>query len=197
MTSLTPGQLHPSENRGYRELYVRARHLERHWARLADRWTAGPAAGAFESGRAAASALNADLPPAMARYGLPVGAAAGNLGGTLSLVRNEVGDRLLERGQAVRLAVTDVQQMTTLLAYLRRIAERRGDAELAGFGRRHLSALEEAERAVRDAAAACGDDPDGAIEPLDSSMGGRAGQRLNYTFGAIGEWLDQRATNRR
>ncbi|HLL86383.1 MAG TPA: hypothetical protein VK387_03620 [Thermoleophilaceae bacterium] len=106
------------------------------------------------------------------------------------------GDRFLERNQALRLAVGEVQHLRTLLAYLSSVAQSVGAAERAGFCRRWEAELEPSERAVRDAAAGLGADPDAAVAPLDPSPSGRAAHRVAVTLGSLGEQIDSRLGRR-
>ena len=86
-----------------------------------------------------------------------------------------VSDLLLERNQAFRAALLDLQHVTTLLGYTAGLARTRGDEPLAawheGWGAR-LRVLEDRGRA---AAAAMGADPEDAIAPADDGRVGRAG----------------------
>ena len=188
--------LHPTENRGLRELYVRARDVERHHGRLAERLGSDDAASGLRGSAAAARRLVADLEALTPSYGLYLAPAAGGLGTMVAGTRAGVLDRFLERGQAVRVAGTDLDAVVLLLGYLARTAERRGDEQMAGLCADWRQELTGLSVAVHDAAIAMGDDPDRSIEPLDDSMAGRAGQRAAYTIGAIGEWVDSRLPGR-
>jgi len=188
--------LHPTENRGLRELYVRARDVERHHGRLAERLGSDDAASGLRGSAAAARRLVADLEALTPSYGLYLAPAAAGLGTMVAGTRGGVLDRFLERGQAVRVAGTDLDAVVLLLGYLARTAERRGDERMAGLCADWRQELTGLSAAVHDAAIAMGDDPDRSIEPLDDSMAGRAGQRAAYTIGAIGEWVDSRLPGR-
>jgi len=188
--------LHPTENRGLRELCVRARDVERHHGRLAERLGAEDAATALRGSAAAARRLVADLEALTPSYGLYLAPAAASLGTMVAGTRGGVLDRFLERGQAVRVAATDLDAVVLLLGYLTRTAERRGDERMAGLCTDWRHELTGLSAGVHDAAIAMGDDPDRSIEPLDDSMAGRAGQRAAYTIGAIGEWVDSRLPGR-
>jgi hypothetical protein len=120
-------------------------------------------------------------------HGFP---AAQGVGGRLAGVRNNAGDLLLERNQAFRVAVLDVQHLTTLLAYLGQLAETRGDAQLAGFHRRWEERLRAVEDDARAAAIALGTEPSEAVVPADQGALGRAGQRVANAFGTAGEAID-------
>ena len=114
------------------------------------------------------------------------------MGTRFSDLRNVAGDRFLERNQALRFAVAEIQHLRTLLAYLAAVADARGAAPRGDFCRRWEEGLEASERAVRAAAAELGASPDAAIAPLDSSLPGRAAHRVAVTLGALGEGIDSR-----
>jgi hypothetical protein len=188
--------MHPAEHRGLRELHALTRQLADHWDALAGRLEAAGAlepAVALRAGVAEAQTLLAGLEPLTAARGLPGRPAAQGLGRTIARSRSTLGDRLLERNQALRFAVHDVQHLTTLLPYLAGLARRRGDDELSAFLDERELALQEIERRARVVAVEQSRDPDAAIEPADPSPAGRAGARLGELIGAIGEQIDQRA----
>ena len=190
------GSLHPAENRAYRELYAFCRQLVNHWPAVAERL--GPAERApFERGAERARELLRELGPVTSRYGLHGGPAAQGVGVSVARNRAAVRDRFLERNQAVRLAVQELQHLTTLLAYLAAVARTRDDAELAEFCIAWERRLRRIESDVRKVAVEGGADPDAAIEPLDSSPVGRAAHAAGYAMGAFGEWFDRRAAERR
>lgn len=188
-SEITDQGLFPAEHRALRELYATARHLERHWRRLADRLGA-PAAQPLRDGAAAADELLAELTERATAHDLHGFPAALGAGGRLADARNALGDMLLERNQALRLAVLDVQHVRTLLGYLGALADARSDAALAAFHRRWDDRLEGTEAAARAAAVAQGHDPAGAIEPAHPGALGRAGQRLGAAAGTAGEAID-------
>jgi hypothetical protein len=182
-------ELHPTQNRGLRELYAAVRHIETHWSALAPHLSD---VDELADGVLTAQALLAELTELTPEYDLYGYPAAQNVGRTLATTRGRVADRFLERNQALRLAVLDVQHATTLLGYLARVAEAREQHRLTGFCRRWERDLGAVEDEVRAAAIESGADPDRAIEPLDSSAVGRAAHRVNYAIGSVGEWLDRR-----
>jgi hypothetical protein len=112
-------------------------------------------------------------------------------------VRGAVFDRFLERNQALRLAVEDLEHVTTLLAYLARVSETRGDPNLPDFCRSWERRLRRQVNAVRKAAVELGGDPDRAVEPLDDSPASRAAHRVAWTLGSVGEWTDRQVARRR
>ena len=125
--------MHPAEHRSYRELHAATGHLEKHWRTLADRLAGTPQAPPLREGADAAAALRHELDGLIEDRDLYGGPASQAAGRSLSLGRNLVSDRFLERNQAVRLAVLDAQHITTLLPYLARLARTRDDEELAEF----------------------------------------------------------------
>src|SRR4051794_12390790 len=119
---------HPAEHRALRELQVFGRQLASHWERLGRR-LGGPEAGLLTAGAADARALLADASAAMAARDVPADRAAA-FAGRVASARPTSPDQLLERNQALRYALHDVQHVVTLLAYLAALAAARGDEEL-------------------------------------------------------------------
>jgi hypothetical protein len=196
VTGAGPG-LHPAQNRAMRELYATARQLVRHWALLADRLGGGPGVEELRAGVRAAEELLEELPEVTAGYDLHGLPAAQGVGLGLAGLRNAVTDRTLERNQALRMALLDLQHVSTLLAYLTALAGTRDDHGLTEFCGRWERKLKRLEGRARKAAITTAEDPDAAVEPLDSGPLGRAGQRLAYVGGKFGEWVDRRAAERR
>jgi hypothetical protein len=195
VTEPTPG-LHPAQNRALRELYAGTRQLASHWERLAARLGAGEGVEELRAGAEAASQLLAELTDVTEGYGLHGFPAAASVGARVAGVRNVVADRTLERNQALRMAVLDVQHVVTLCAYLAELARVRGDEPLAEFCGRWERKLKRLESRARKAAVSTATDPDEAIEPLDHGALGRAGHRVANTAGTLGEWFDRRAAER-
>jgi hypothetical protein len=189
--SATP-DLHPAQNRGLRELVAATRQLGDHWEALSPRFARTPARAMLDRGAARARALLDAIRPLMEARGLHGGPAAQSVGRSLAGSRSQVGDRFLERNQALRTAVLDVQHVVTLLGYQAEIAEQRGDSELARALRRHEKALLAVERAARKAAVELGRKPDAAIERVDRSPAGRVAHGAANTVGTVGEWVDRR-----
>jgi hypothetical protein len=192
-----PRRLHPAENRALRELYVGARQIADHWSALSPRLAGTPAADALEEGTELARRLLDELASVTRRYDLYGGPAAHGVGATLARSRAHAANRFLERNQALRLAVLDVQHVVTLLSYLGAIAQGRGDDELFDFHRRWQEELAAVERLVRAQAVEAGADPDGAIAPVDGSRIGRAAHGAANAVGTVGEWVDRRVGRRR
>jgi hypothetical protein len=190
---LTEQGLFPAEHRALRELYALARHLGGHWTRLAER-LGGP--DVLARGVAASRELLDELAQRTGAHDLHGGVAARGSGVWLARLRG-AGDLMLERNQALRSAVLDIQHVTTLLAYLGELAERRGDTDLATWHRSWETRLSAIESAARAAAVAEGADPERAIEPAESSPLGRAGHAMATRLGTFGEAIDARAARRR
>jgi hypothetical protein len=188
--------IHPAENRGYRELYAFARNLAAHWPGLAGKLAGFSAERPLREGAAAASDLLSALEQTTPEYGLYGKPAAEGVGEGLAKTRRGVRDRFLERNQALRFAVSDIQHVVTLLGYLEQVARTRGDDRLREFCSDQRARLMPVERAVRAAAIEMGSKPDEAIEPLDSSAAGRVAHGAANAMGTLGEWLDRRASGR-
>jgi hypothetical protein len=188
--------LHPAENRGYRELYAFARNVADHWPKLAERMAGSSAERPLRDGAAAAQDLLRDLEQRTPEYGLYGKPAAQGVGANLARTRRDVRDRFLERNQALRFAVSDVQHVVTLLGYLEQLARSRGDDTLRGFCSEQRARLMPVERAARAAAIELGSSPDEAIQPLDRSAAGRVAYGAAYAMGSVGEWFDRRAGGR-
>jgi len=181
--------LYPAEHRALRELYAMARQLATHWDRLGSRLGGAPGEP-LASGAAAARELLRELTSRTAAHGLHGFPAAQSVGGRIANLRNVAGDLLLERNQALRAAVLDVAHLTTLLAYLSALADRRGDALLAAWHRRWEVRLRESEEAVRAAVIALAGDPGAAVEPASPTALGRAGHGVASGLGTLGEAID-------
>ena len=125
MSELTDLGLLPAEHRALRELHATARHVQDHWMRLAGRLGGAPAQY-LQDGAATADELLGEL-DADDLKGQP---AAQGVGARLAGARG-VSDLLLERNQAFRGALLDLQHVTTLLAYLAGLATTRGDPRMA------------------------------------------------------------------
>jgi hypothetical protein len=189
--------LHPAENRGYRELSLTSRQLVGRWTRLAAGLGDEPASGPLRSAADSVDRMLDELEPLIARHDLHSRVAAQGSGASLGAARSAVFDRFLERNQAVRLALTDLEHVATLLAYLAEVSATRGDEELSEFSRSWERRLRRQLGAVRRAAVQMGTDPDGAIQPLDASKMGRAAHGAAYAAGTLGEWVDRRVARRR
>ncbi|MEA2482714.1 MAG: hypothetical protein QOC55_661 [Thermoleophilaceae bacterium] len=189
-------ELHAAENRGYRELYAFARSIADHWPKLAERMAGSSAERPLREGAAAAEALIADLERRTPEYGLHGKPAAQGVGANLARTRRDVRDRFLERNQALRLAVADVQHVVTLLGYLEQVARSRGDAGLREFCSEQRARLMGVERTARAAAIELGSKPDQAIEPLDDSAAGKVAHGAAYAMGTVGEWFDRRSAGK-
>ena len=188
--------LTPAEHRGLRELYATTRQLSNHWSTLAEGLDRGPD-DELAKGAVSARRLLDELAERTAAYGLHGFPAAQGVGGSLSGVRNWLTDVALERNQALRLAVLDAHHVSTLLSYLATVARTRDDTELADWEEGWQRRIQRHERAARRAAVACGEDPDGAVEPLVSGPAGKAAHGLANAVGTVGEYVDRTAARKR
>jgi hypothetical protein len=189
-------ELHPAESRGYRELYAFARGMAGHWPKLAERMAGSSAERPLRDGAAAVAELLRDLESRTAEYGLYGKPAAQGVGANMGRTRRDVRDRFLERNQALRFAVSDVQHLVTLLGYLEQIARTRGDEELRAFCSDQRGRLMPIERGTRAAAIELGNSPDEAIEPVDDSAAGKVAHGAAYAMGSVGEWFDRRSAKK-
>jgi hypothetical protein len=189
--------LHPAENRGYRELYVAGSAAAKRLGRLATALDGTEAREPVDKAAEALGKLLGELGPLTARHNLYGEVAAQGGGANLGAVRGAVFDRFLERNQALRFAVDDLEHVATLLGYLASVSEARDDATLPEFCRSWERRLRRQESAVRKAAIALGTAPDEAVQPLDPSPAGRAAHRVAWAFGSVGEWTDRQVARRR
>ena len=189
--------LHPAENRGYRELYLTGRQTVKRLGRLSRAFEGAPTQDVLAKAAGSVSTLLEELGPLTARHDLHGGVTAQGSGANLGVVRGAVLDRFLERNQALRSAVDDLEHVTTLLAYLAGVSETRGDAELSEFCRSWERRLRRQVSAIRKAAVELGSQPDAAVEPLDPSAAGRAAHRIAWAAGTVGEWTDRQAARRK
>jgi hypothetical protein len=187
--------MHPAEHRVLRELTAFTHQLERHWRALGSR-LGGAHGELLLAGAAEAEEVRGELEAAAERRGLAAGPAA-EAAGVLLTARPPAPDIALERNQALRWALHDVQHCTVGLRYAARLAGVRHDDALRALLDGWAERLEHREGAVRDAALALADDPDLAIAPAEPSAVGRAAHTLATGLGAIGEWLDGQALRRR
>jgi hypothetical protein len=181
--------MYPAEHRALRELHATGRQLASHWRRLGERLGGAPQR-TLQEGAATARGMVTELAKQTAERGLHGFPAAQGVGHRLAGLRNAAGDLVLERNQALRLAVLDAEHVVTLLAYLAELAEKRGDAALAAFHQHWEDEIADARDAVRHAAIALADDPDDAILPADSGRLGRAGHAAAAALGTVGEAFD-------
>jgi hypothetical protein len=181
--------LFAAEHRALRELHAMVSQLVTHWGRLGER-LGGPPGSVLDAGAASARELLVELAERTGAHGLYGFPAAQSVGGRLANLRNLAGDLLLERNQALRAAVLDVVHLTTLLAYLSALADRRGDAMLAAWHRRWEARLRELTDRVEATVVALAEDPEDAIQPASSTTAGRAGHGIANGLGTLGEAID-------
>jgi hypothetical protein len=187
--------LFAAEHRALRELHAMVSQLGTHWDRLGERLGGAPG-DVLADGAGSARELLGELGERTAAHGLHGFPAAQGVGGRLANLRNVAGDLLLERNQALRAAVLDVVHVTTLLAYLSALADRRGDAALAAWHRRWEARLRDLTERVEATVVALAEDPDDAIQPASPTTAGRAGHAVANGLGTIGEAIDGSAVGR-
>ena len=122
--------LHPAENRGYRELMLTAEEARTRLRRIGGHLDLEQRAVA-DKGYEAISEMLVALKPALAEHDLHGEIAARGTGARIGTVRAEILDRFLEKNQALRFAVDDVEHVTTLLAYMAAVSTSRGQEEPA------------------------------------------------------------------
>src|SRR4051794_41169545 len=179
--------LHPAEHRALRELHATARQLESHWAKLARRLDDDFLAEGADEAHELLAELRSRVGEEHDLHGQP---AAQAVGARLAGARG-VSDLLLERNQAFRSALLDLQHVTTLLGYLAGLARTRGDEAAAARREAWAARLGELEERGRAIAVTLASEPDAAIAPADDSVLGRAGQRVGAAAGMLGEAIDR------
>ena len=175
----------PAEHRALRELHAMTRELRDHWSKLAQRL----GEPVLYEGATGADELLIELEDRVDLSGRPTAQFAG---ARLAGARG-ISDLLLERNQALRSALLDLQHVITLLDYLAGLAAAREDTDLQAWHsgwRERLRVVEDRGRAAVTAMAA---DPERAIEPADDGTLGRAGAKLGVALGTVGEAIDQSA----
>jgi hypothetical protein len=182
---VTDAGLYPAEHRALRELSAFARQLVGHWERLGERL----GEPVLRDGAATTRELIGELVGRCSAHGIELYPASQGVGGSAAGVRG-VTDLMLERNQALRSAVHDIQHVTMVLGYLGELAERRGDASLAAWHRGWETRLRTLEEDARAVAVAEGREPNRAIEPAGSGSLGRAGHAVANGLGTLGEAID-------
>ncbi|HYH60747.1 MAG TPA: hypothetical protein VD766_02670 [Solirubrobacterales bacterium] len=182
--------LHPAENRGYRELMLTAEEARTRLRRIGGHLEPKQRSAA-DKGYEAISEMLVELKPALAEHDLHGEIAARGTGARIGTVRAEILDRFLERNQALRFAVDDVEHVTTLLAYLAAVSESRGKTSLPELCRVWERKLRRQVTSLRKAAVDLGSSPDDAIEPLDPRTVGKVAHSAAVATGAVGEAVDK------
>ena len=191
---VTANGLFAAEHRALRELHAVTRQLVGHWTRLGAR-LGGEPGEVLERGAAAADELLEELSTRCHDVGIEVFPAAQGVGANAAGVRG-VSDLMLERNQALRGAVHDIQHVTMVLGYLGELAELRGGAEPADWLRSWETRLRAIEDEARAVAVAEGRHPERAIQPAGPGTLGRAGHAVANGLGTLGEALDGSAVGR-
>ncbi|CAN5455969.1 hypothetical protein BH20ACT17_BH20ACT17_06480 [soil metagenome] len=171
------------------------RRLCRHWRKLAARLEtrAGAGAAQLREGSDAARTMLSELTAVTAARGLGGTPAAQGFGAQLAGLRNALVDPALEVNQALRLALLEIEHVTTLLAYLERLAGQREDEQLRAFLAGWRERMRAHEGTIRAIAIDLGDEPAAAIAPCVPGLAGRAAHGLANRVGTLGEWFDSRS----
>jgi len=185
-------ELHPAEHRAYRELYLSSRQLLNRWGRLSEALEDTPVSPVLEMGAASVREMVDALEPRTEAYDLHGGPAAHGAGATLAGIRSAVVDRSVDTGLAARMAVLDIEHVTTLLLQLAELALSRNDEDQAAFCVEWAKRLRPVVKDARRAVVALGKDPDRIAAPLDPSAIGQAIHRAGWAVGTVGEWVDRR-----
>src|SRR5206468_8167996 len=114
-----------------------------------DRLGAGDGVAELRAGAEAAEALVSELGELTASYRVYGFPAAQGVGARVAGVRNVLADRALERNQALRMAVLDVQHVVTLCAYLAELGRVSDDETMVEFCGRWERKLKRIEGRVR------------------------------------------------
>ena len=186
--------LYPAEHRALRELNAMVRQLGGHWSKLGRR-LGGDAGEVLGRGAETSFELLGELTEHCTSRGIEVFPAAQGAGGSAAGLRG-MSDLLLERNQALRSAVHDIQHVTMLLGYLGELAATRGDADFAAWHRDWEERLLLIEAEARAVSVAEGHEPDRAIEPAEPGRAGRAGHAVANGLGTLGEAFDGSAAGR-
>lgn len=192
--SETENGLHPAEHRAYRELFLTSSQLLSRWGRLAEALADTPMASVLESGSARVTEMMGELEPSVEAYGVRPGPATHGAGATLAGLRSAVVDRSVDTGLAARMAVLDVEHVTTLLLQLAELALARGDEQQGALCVGWAKKLRPAVKEARRSAVALGSDPERTAAPLDSSALGQVIHRAGWALGTLGEWFDRRVS---
>jgi len=188
--------LHPAENRGYRELMLSAEEARTRLRRIGGHLDLDSRAVADRASETLGEMITA-LRPALEVHDLHSELAARGTGARIGTVRAEILDRFLERNQALRFAIDDVEHVTTLLAYMSAVSASRNKKilpELCGTWERKLRRQVSA---LRKAAIELGSRPDDAIEPLDPRPIGKAAHGAAVATGTVGEAVDKAVASAR
>lgn len=182
--------LHPAENRGYRELMLTAEEARTRLFRIAGHLEHETRAVCDKCSETIGEML-IELKPALAEHDLHGELAARGTGSRIGTVRAEILDRFLERNQALRFAVDDVEHVTTLLSYMGAVSASRGKKNLPELCGTWERKLRRQVSLLRKAAIELGSQPDDAIEPLDPGALGKAAHGTAVATGTVGEAVDK------
>jgi hypothetical protein len=186
--------LHPAENRGYRELMLTAEEARTRLRRIGGHLDLDSRAATDKASETIGDMLDA-FKPALAEHDLHGELAARGTGARIGTVRAEILDRFLERNQALRFAIDDVEHVATLLGYLAAVSTARKKKNLPELCANWERKLRRQVSALRKAAIELGSSPDDAIEPLDPRPIGKAAHGAAVATGTVGEAVDKGVAN--
>lgn len=184
--------MHPAESRGYRELLLTAEEARTRLKRIAGHLELEPRE-VCDKATDTLKELTAAIEPELAEHDLHGELAAKGGGARIGAVRAEILDRFLERNQALRFAVDDLEHVTNLLGYLANVSEARRKKNLPDLCRTWERKMRRQVGAIRRAALELGNNPEDAIEPIDPTPIGKAAHGAAVAAGAAGEAIDKAA----
>lgn len=184
--------LHPTEHRGYRELYLSLQSMQKHWVRLSRDIEEEHALDALRFGVHRTGTLLRELKPVTENFGVFGGPRALGAGRVNAAVQNLLRDPFLELNQALRLAILDAEHVANLLEYLAAAASQRGDEITEAFFQKWERRIRDLSRKVRKAAIALVANPDQCVQPAHDSLRGKLCNRAAVLVGTYGEASDQR-----
>jgi hypothetical protein len=125
-----------------RELFQTERSAQRHPAREAERYGDSAPSRALRAVSEHATAVLAELPGVVESVSLPDSTAGRTVGELLSLVRDNVTDRLVDAERSYRGTLLGMRHGVDLVRLIQRVADAGGLVELGGFCTRWLAARE-------------------------------------------------------
>jgi hypothetical protein len=165
--------------------------MANHWSRLAPGFGDTDAGDLLATGADEARSMLTELARQTAPHDLYGHSAAQGTGAALALARSRLLNRGLERNQALRFGLLDLQHLLTLLGYLGNVTAQRGDPDLERFCTGWQKRLGPLDAGLREAISELGNHPDDAIKPLDSSLVGRVTHGAGWVVGTLGEATDR------
>lgn len=184
--------LHPTEHRGYRELYLSLQSMQKHWMRLSRDTEDEAALDVLRFGVHRTGTLLRELKAVTEPFEVYGGPRALGAGRLSAAVQNLVRDPFLELNQAMRLAVLDTEHIANLLEYLAAAANQRQDEATEAFFSKWERRFRDLSRKARKAAIALLASPDQCLQPAHDSLRGKLCNRAAVLIGTYGEASDLR-----